>query len=108
MAMPVVTMAQNQPTFNEWHDMQVNDINRFTPHTWFFAYENEQVAGWDDKTKSDNYLSLEGKWKFHWVKTPNSLSNTWCEKDYNDASWTDIDVPSSWQVWGLNHGKAWD
>ena len=36
--------ADNVPTFTEWHDMQVNEINRFTPHTWFFAYENPEVA----------------------------------------------------------------
>jgi beta-galactosidase len=42
------------------------------------------------------------------VGVPSSAKNEWCDKDFNDAAWTDIDVPSSWQVWGLNHGKLWD
>ena len=60
--------VQAQPSFTEWHDMQVNDINRFTPHTSFFAFENESQALRGDMKVSSNYLSLEGKWRFHWVE----------------------------------------
>lgn len=113
MAMPVVTMAQSQPTFNEWHDMQVNDINRFTPHTWFFAYENEQVAGWDDKTKSDNYLSLEGRWKFHWVANADERPTNFFTKDFDDRYWKRMQVPGLWELNGygdpeyVNIGFGW-
>ena len=113
MAMPVVTMAQSQPTFNEWHDMQVNDINRFTPHTWFFAYENEQVAGWDDKTKSDNYLSLEGRWKFHWVANADERPTNFFTEDFDDRYWKRMQVPGLWELNGygdpeyVNIGFGW-
>ena len=113
MAMPVVAMAQSQPTFNEWHDMQVNDINRFTPHTWFFAYENEQVAGWDDKTKSDNYLSLEGKWKFHWVANADERPTDFFTENYDDGKWQRMPVPGLWELNGygdpeyVNIGFGW-
>jgi beta-galactosidase len=62
----------------------------------------------NDMTLSPWYQSLDGKWKFYWVKSPTSLNNAMCGKTYNDAAWTDIDVPSSWQVWGLRNGKSWD
>ncbi len=32
------------PTFTEWHDLQVNAINRFPLHSHFFAYENRDAA----------------------------------------------------------------
>ena len=47
LALPLLTTtakADNLPTFTEWHDMQVNEINRFPVHTVFFAYENEELA----------------------------------------------------------------
>jgi beta-galactosidase len=63
----------------------------------------------NDMTTSPYYQSLDGKWKFQWVGVPTNAKDEWCAKDFNDAAWTDIDVPSSWQVWGLNHGKStWD
>lgn len=61
----VSTAFAQQPTFTEWHDLKVNDINRFTPHTHFFAFESEQKALQNQKQQSANYLSLEGKWKFN-------------------------------------------
>lgn len=40
------TMAKGveKPTWTEWHDQQVNEVNRFPMHTSFFAYENNQQA----------------------------------------------------------------
>ena len=34
-----LTAYAQQPTMTEWHDLQVNEVNRFTPHTDFFTYE---------------------------------------------------------------------
>lgn len=42
--------SQQQPTFTEWHDLQVNDINRFPLHSDFFAYESLQKALKGDKS----------------------------------------------------------
>ena len=58
------------PSFTEWHDLQVNAINRFPLHSNFFAYENRDAALKGDMKGSGNYLSLNGVWKFKWVKNP--------------------------------------
>ena len=56
--------AQNasQPKGDEWHDMEVNQVNRLPMHTDFFGYEccNKALAG--DKTHSQRFLSLHGDW----------------------------------------------
>ena len=36
----VVTQTPVVPTFTEWHDLQVNEVNRLKLHTNYFAYEN--------------------------------------------------------------------
>ena len=60
----VKTVAIQQPTFTEWHDLQVNEINRLPLHTMHFAYDPNDFPGtgaeYLDKKKSMNYLSLEG------------------------------------------------
>ena len=48
------------PTWTEWHDLQVNEVNRYGLRTNFFAYENMQVALAGNMAQSANYLSLEG------------------------------------------------
>ena len=74
MGMSVVGVhAQNTipaPTFTEWHDLQVNAVNRFATHTDFFAFAlAEHVHGTKfDRKKSTNFLSLDGDWKFNWVE----------------------------------------
>ena len=46
------------PTFTEWHDMSVNELNRFPVHASFFMYENENSALKGLQEQSSNYLSL--------------------------------------------------
>ena len=69
-----------QPTFTEWHDLQVNEINRLPLHTSFFTYPFADMVYEEggvvksrnlssvDKTMSQNFLSLDGIWKFKWVE----------------------------------------
>lgn len=109
----VSTALAQQPTFTEWHDLKVNDINRFTPHTHFFAFESEQKALQNQKQQSANYLSLEGKWKFNWVKDANQRPTNFFSPTFNDAAWGNMMVPGCWELNGygepiyLNVGFPW-
>ena len=97
---PVTALADNEPTFTEWHDMQVNDINRFKPHTWFFAYENPQVARGGNMKVSDNYLSLEGTWDFKWVEDADQRPTDFYKTDYNAKGWGQMKIPGMWELNG--------
>ena len=48
-----------EPTFTEWHDLSVNNVNRFATRTSFFAYENREAAlkGNRDRQKSLGLIS---------------------------------------------------
>ena len=98
----------NAQTGEEWDDPSVSHVNREKPHTGALPMTNEADVVKNDLTLSPYYQSLDGIWKFNWVKNPTLATTDMCEKDYDDASWTDIDVPSSWQVWGLRNNKSWD
>lgn len=102
------------PTWTEWHDLQVNEVNRYKLHTNFFAYENEALARQGDITKSANYLSLEGPWKFLWVNDANQRPADFYKVDLDDSSWATMNVPAMWELNGygdpvyVTSGLAWN
>ena len=104
----LTVLTANAQTGKEWDDPLKTSVNRETAHTISIPVTTEADISQNDISKSPYYQSLNGKWKFQWVAKPTSAKEEWCAKEFNDAAWTDIDVPSSWQVWGLNHGKSWD
>jgi len=95
-------------TGKEWDDPKITSVNREVAHTTAIPMASEADVVQNDPSASPYYVSLDGTWKFLWVNTPLKAIEAMCAKDYNDTSWTDIDVPSSWQVWGLHHNKSWD
>ena len=103
--MPLLLQAQ---TGKEWDNPRISSVNRETAHTTSIPMANHDDVASCDMTRSPWYMSLDGKWKFLWVNQPSKATAAQCAKDYNDQAWTEIDVPSSWQVWGLQHGKSWD
>ena len=111
------TVAIQQPTFTEWHDLQVNEINRLPLHTLHFAYDPDDFAGtgaeYLDKKKSMNYLSLDGTWKFNWVANADERPTDFYKTDLDDSKWNNIQMPGNWEMLGygqpeyVNVGFAW-
>ena len=101
------------PTMNEWHDMEVNNVNRQLVHTTFFAFEDEQLALRGDMTKSKRFLSLHGNWKFHWVENADQRPTDFFRPDLDDSAWGTMPVPGMWEMNGygdaeyVNSGFAW-
>ena len=113
----VKTVAIQQPTFTEWHDLQVNEINRLPLHTMHFAYDPNDFPGtgaeYLDKKKSMNYLSLEGTWKFNRVANADERPTDFYKTDLDDSKWNNIQMPGNWEMLGygqpeyVNVGFAW-
>ena len=111
------TVAIQQPTFTEWHDLQVNEINRLPLHTLHFAYDPNDFPGtgaeYLDKKKSMNYMSLDGTWKFNWVANADERPTDFYKTDLDDSKWKSIQMPGNWEMLGygqpeyVNVGFAW-
>ena len=111
------TVAIQQPTFTEWHDLQVNEINRLPLHTLHFAYDPNDFPGtgaeYLDKKKSMNYLSLDGTWKFNWVANADERPTDFYKTDLDDSKWNNIQMPGNWEMLGygqpeyVNVGFGW-
>lgn len=101
------------PTFTEWHDLQVNEVNRLKLHTNYFAYENETLALAGQMDKSANFISLHGAWKFNWVKDADKRPVDFFKTDLDDSAWKTMNIPANWEMNGygvpeyVNTGFAW-
>ena len=82
-------------------------------HTHFFAYENAEKAGSDVKENSKNFMSMNGSWKFFWVKNADQRPTDFWKVGYNDKGWDDMKVPAVWELNGygdpiyVNIGYPW-
>jgi len=79
---------------------QIFEENKLPPRATFFGYESIEI---NQKEKSRRFLSLNGSWKFNWVKNPKERPTTFQHPTYNDENWGTIPVPANWEVEG--YGK---
>ena len=104
---------QANAAMDEWQNPRVNEINRAPMHTSYFAYSSEDEAAVSRPDQSSNYLSLNGFWKFNWVRDADERPLDFFGKDFNDKGWDDIPVPGVWELCGygdpiyVNIGYAW-
>lgn len=108
-----IASALSAQTFNEWNDPTVNAVNRLDMHASFFPYSNAGDAESGKYKEAENYLSLNGPWRFNWVKDRSMRPTDFYRTDFNDRGWDVIQVPAMWELSGygdpvyLNVGYAW-
>ena len=109
----LVCTTLSSQTFNEWKDPVVNEVNRSPMHTSYFAYQNEHSALKGCKEASQNFMSLNGIWKFLWVKDADKRPMNFYKISYDDKSWDNMQVPGLWALNGygdpvyVNYGCPW-
>lgn len=109
----LVCTTLSSQTFNEWKDPVVNEVNRSPMHTSYFAYQNEHSALKGCKEASQNFMSLNGIWKFLWVKDADKRPMNFYKISYDDKSWDNMQVPGLWALNGygdpvyVNYGYPW-
>ena len=108
----VVALLSTAQT-NEWQTPEVNSVNRAPMHAHYFAYASEAEAEKAEKELSENYLSLNGLWKFNWVANADQRPTDFFRVDFNDRGWDNMKVPGIWELNGygspiyINVGYGW-
>lgn len=98
---------------SRWHNVDVNQQNRAPRRAAFFAFENQDKAQAFEKKNSANYLSMEGTWKFNFVKDYNKRPANFFAANFDDSQWKDFPVPGLFELNGYgdatykNIGYAW-
>jgi beta-galactosidase/beta-glucuronidase len=88
---------------NDWENLKVLQRNRLKPRSYFFSYKNKSTALSYERGDSQGFLLLNGNWKFHYANAPIESPSEFYKEDYCTDDWSEIPVPSHWQLNG--YGK---
>ncbi|MEH6309008.1 glycoside hydrolase family 2 TIM barrel-domain containing protein [Olivibacter sp. CPCC 100613] len=94
----VRTYAQELPS--ELLSPEVVALNRMPMRADAFGFESQDKAKAFDKEKSQNFLSLNGTWKFNWVQDPRKRPTDFYHLDFDDSRWDNFKVPANWETNG--------
>ena len=108
-----MALSMEAQSFQEWKDPRINEVNRAPMHANYFAYESADAAKKGVKENSANFMSLNGSWKFSWVKDADARPTDFWKTGFDDKGWNDLPVPGLWELHGygdpiyVNIGYAW-
>ena len=59
-------------------------------HAYYFAYANEKSALAGNMESSENFMTLNGVWKFNWVKNADQRPTDFYAVNFNDKGWDNM------------------
>ena len=89
------------PVGNEWESPEQLALNKEQPRAWFFPFADVESARKVLPENSAYWQSLNGQWKFSWVKSPELRPKGFYEPTFDVSTWDNITVPSNWNVVGI-------
>ncbi|MGI9392948.1 MAG: glycoside hydrolase family 2 TIM barrel-domain containing protein [Parvibaculales bacterium] len=89
----------------DWENPEIFERNKLPARASFFAYESLRLAEKGEPDRSKYIKSLNGKWKFHWVRKPAERPRDFWKENVSVQDWGEIIVPGNWerQGFGMQH-----
>ena len=91
VALLLAITAQAQT--HDWENPHVLGINKLPYHATLQLPSKQKECR--------EIQSLDGRWKFHWSKDPESRPADFYREDYDVSGWDKITVPGNWQLQGF-------
>ncbi|MCQ2149893.1 MAG: DUF4981 domain-containing protein [Bacteroidales bacterium] len=93
---------------DDWEDERIIGRNKLPGHVTMIPYPDAASLKADsayfkrpwETPRSEDYLSLNGNWKFNWVKEPSLRPTGFFKDGYDVSGWDEIPVPSCWEQYG--------
>ena len=92
---------EKDPSGKEWESPSHIAHNKEQPRATFYSFKDVESARQVLPENSEYWKSLDGDWKFNWVKRPELRPVDFYQPGYDVSHWDDIPVPSNWNVYGL-------
>ncbi len=86
----------------DWENPAVVGRNKEPAHATYTLYPTVESALAGDRWASPFVKSLNGTWKFNWVRKPADRPADFYTPDYDVSDWDDIPVPSNWEILGYD------
>lgn len=92
---------------NPWENETIFAVNKEPGHATFHPFPSTEKLKADksyhkpwESPGSEFYQSLNGMWKFNWVKQPSERPANFYKTNYDVSSWKEMPVPSNWEMHG--------
>lgn len=99
-----ISFSQEKPFLSDIYSFLENtsvfELNQEDGHVPLVPYSTVDQALINDFSKTTNYLSLNGIWKFNYSDTPEGVPSEVYKEGFNDKKWDTIRVPSNWEMKG--------
>ena len=92
-------MNEESSDIPDWENSNIFGIGKEPAHSTLIPFESLDGALGKGED-SPHYKSLNGNWKFNWVKAPSERPENFYKEDFKVDNWEEIDVPSNWQMRG--------
>ena len=89
-----------QQSLPDWENPRVFSTGKEPAHATMMVYPTEAAALRGRAESSPWLLSLNGPWKFSWVRTPDERPANFYKPDFDVSGWKEIRVPSNWEMEG--------
>ncbi len=113
LTVPATATAATTDPAPDWENAQVVGIGKLDPHSPVYPFPDTASARTLDRTASPYYRLLNGRWRFHFSKTPEARPLDFYLTGFDDAGWDEVPVPSNIEENGyappvyVNIGYAW-
>ncbi|KAK3616784.1 hypothetical protein LTR22_026952 [Elasticomyces elasticus] len=94
------------PDTPDWSNLSVLHRNNLPPRANFKIYASESDALSSDESKA-HVQCLAGTWKFHLANSPFEAPEGFEAAHFDKSQWSDIPVPSMWQLQGFGKGPVY-
>jgi len=100
----VMSMNNNlllaQSASYDWENPKIFNQNKEIPHATYIPFKDVNSALKNVRNESPFYQSLNGEWKFNWVKNPADRPRDFYKDNFDVTGWDNIKVPSNWELEG--------
>ncbi len=85
---------------SDWENPRMIGQNKEPGHVTLIPYNNVNDALSFQREHADNFMLLNGDWKFKWVPDERKAPKNFFKEDFDVNDWDSINVPSNWQLKG--------
>lgn len=92
---------------HDWENEKIFAVNKEPGRATFVPFSSAEELKADPSyrkewvmPRSSRFLSLNGNWKFNWVKQPSERPVDFYKTKYDVSNWEEIPVPSNWEMYG--------
>ncbi|MBL7742509.1 MAG: DUF4981 domain-containing protein [Chitinophagaceae bacterium] len=97
----ITTGVFSQSEKSDWENPLLYEVNKEAPRASFMLFSTQGDVIRDDYSLSPFHQSLNGAWKFVYADKPADRIKDFYRADLNTDKWSDIAVPSNWELKGF-------